>query len=106
MVVVTVTRRLRRAEDDRVRERLLRLWEQVQTVRYGRCSRVSVDLPELETIQFGEKCFNCFSKLSFQSALCVCGFSVELPKLETLKLNMMNKNDCTLEIIGWSVSLV
>ena len=106
MVVVTVTRRLRRAEDDRVRERLLRLWEQVQTVRYGRCSRVSVDLPELETLQFGEKCFNCFSKLSFQSALCVCGFSVELPKLETLKLNMMGENECTLEIIGWSVSLV
>ena len=67
---------------------------------------MSVDLPELETIQSGERCFNCFSKLSFQSALCVCGFSVELPKLETLKLNMMNKNDCTLEIIGWSASLV
>ena len=67
---------------------------------------MSVDLPELETLQFGEKCFNCFSNLSFQSALCVCGFSVELPKLETLKLNMMNKNDCTLEIIGWSASLV
>lgn len=67
---------------------------------------MSVDLPELETLQFGEKCFNCFSILSFQSALCVCGFSVELPKLETLKLNMMNKNDCTLEIIGWSASLV
>ena len=67
---------------------------------------MSVDLPELETLQFGEKCFNCFSNLSFQSALCVCGFSVELPKLETLKLKMMNKNDCTLEIIGWSASLV
>ena len=67
---------------------------------------MSVDLPELETLQFGEKCFNCFSNLSFQSALCVCGFSVELPKLETLKLNMMNKNDCTLKIIGWSASLV
>ena len=103
--MVAVTRRLRRAADDRVRERLLCLWQQLQTVRYGCCSRVSVALPELETLQFGEKCFNCFSKLSFQSALCVCGFRVDLPKLETLKLNMMGENECSLEIISWNASL-